>query len=868
MSLIQRGTSSSREKGHESDARQAPDNQAGPILLSGLHEELRLAVARFFDVMYPVGVIFGGIAVTASIIGTLCYGGVPTLFGYTLMYLLAVIMLIFRRYLPVSWLFYTMLTFIGVNTIHFLCAVGLASNGMMSLVVFCVFTGVFLGMKAGIIAVGAGALIASLIGAAICTGTIAIRPEIVNYLAAPHAWIVQIACFLLYTIPLILAVNGMQKKMVTSLQQSSLANERLRSEVSMRTAAESELRESEAKYRNIFEHAVEGIFQVTLDGEMENINPSLARMAGFDSPEEMRMCKYNMEREFWVDPADRKVVRSLLEKDGFVEGFEVRMRRKNGTSAWVAMSLRTICDEKGNPICFEGSAEDITKRKATETALHESEMKYRSVVESSLVASYIFQDGTFRFVNSRFCALCGYSYDEIVDKMGIKDLVHPDDQVMMQMNLEKRLKGEAIENEYGLRAVRRDGKVLSVKILGSYFTYNQRPAAFGTLIDITREVTLESQLRQSQKMEAVGTLAGGIAHDFNNILTALIGYGTLLQMKMDGANPLRLYADQILSASQKAANLTQSLLAFSRRQPLSLTAQNMNSLVKGSENLLKRLVTEDIVFRTDLTPEDVVVLADPTQIDQILFNLVSNARDAMPRGGTLTISTKRVELDREFIIIHGFGEPGPYALLTVKDTGVGISSEMKEKIFDPFFTTKEVGKGTGLGLSTVYGIVKQHNGYITVVSELAHGCAFHVYLPAVKTAVHETQLPSFPSRKGKETILVAEDNDHVRQLVRDILGQYGYKVIEAVDGHEAVKKFKETEGISLLVMDSVMPRKNGRDAYDEIQRLKPDIRALFMSGYTADIVLSEGLKGHHLDFIPKPLSPRDLLEKVGNILDR
>jgi two-component system, cell cycle sensor histidine kinase and response regulator CckA len=849
------------------DTRRSSENFNNPGPFTGLHGELGLALTRFFDTIYPIGIALGGIAVIASLIGARQFGWAPILFN-TALYLLAAALLMFRRRLSLPFMLLTVLSLVAINAVYSLCMVGFASKGLMGLAVLCAFAGVFLGLKAGIIASIAAALAASLIGGAVCAGVIILRPEITEYLSSPLAWGVQIMCFLMYTIPLILAVNGLQQKMAASLRQLKDMNGRLQSEISMRIAAEHELRESEAKYRNIFEHAVEGIFQVGLDGEMKSINPSLARMAGFESPEDMMSCRYNMDRAFWVNPADRLKVRALLEERGGVEGFEVEMRRKDGAPAWVSLNLRIVSDDRGAPVCFEGSAEDITNRKSAEAALHESAMKYRNVVERSLVASYIIQDGFFRFVNSRFCKTFGYSYDEIVDKMSVSDLVHPDDRKKMEKDIEKRREGEATEDEHELRAVRKDGKVLTLKLLAGHFAYNGRPAAFGALIDITREVSLESQLRQSQKMEAIGTLAGGIAHDFNNILTALMGYGTLLQMKMEKTNPLRLYADQILSASQKAANLTQSLLAFSRRQPVALEPRNIKTVVQGSEGLLRRLITEDIIFKTDLAEEDVTVMADPTQIDQILFNLVTNARDAMPHGGVLTLSTKAVDLDREFVLVHGFGEPGRYAHLTVSDTGTGISKEIKDKIFDPFFTTKDVGKGTGLGLSTVYGIVKQHNGYITVESEINRGCAFHIYLPEVKTAATEIEPPLLPLRQGTEKILVAEDNDHVRNLIKDVLGQYGYTVIEAVDGHDAVGKFKETDGISLLVIDSVMPRMNGREAYDEIQKLQPGVRTLFMSGYATDVVLDKGVKEHQFDFIPKPLSPRELLEKVGQILDR
>jgi signal transduction histidine kinase len=299
-----------------------------------------------------------------------------------------------------------------------------------------------------------------------------------------------------------------------------------------------------------------------------------------------------------------------------------------------------------------------------------------------------------------------------------------------------------------------------VKALAGSTSYNGRLALFGTFIDISKEKALEAQLRQAQKMEAVGTLAGGIAHDFNNILTALTGYATLLQMRLDETDPLRHYVDQIFSASHKASNLTHSLLTFSRRQTASLRPIDIRSVVENTQSLLERLITEDISLVTRFADDRMVVMADTTQIDQILFNLVTNARDAMPDGGTITISTDRVSIGDDFVAANGFGKIGAYAMLSVSDTGVGMDDATRERIFDPFFTTKEFGRGTGLGLSTVYGIVKQHKGYIRVSSLPLQGTTFSIYLPLAKRAREEARLSApvgVQRQDGSETILVADE---------------------------------------------------------------------------------------------------------------
>jgi CheY-like chemotaxis protein len=290
--------------------------------------------------------------------------------------------------------------------------------------------------------------------------------------------------------------------------------------------------------------------------------------------------------------------------------------------------------------------------------------------------------------------------------------------------------------------------------------------------------------------------------------------------------------------------------------------------VREIEKLLRRLLPEDIDLLLSLG-DDVTVMADMTQIDQVLINLATNARDAMPRGGQLRIETREVELDRDFKRVHGYGELGVYALIAVTDTGTGMDEKTREKIFEPFFTTKEVGKGTGLGLSIVYGIVKQHSGYITVYSEQNMGTSFHLYLPAVKAKVRKAKRIPVGTKRGTETILFAEDDPDIRRIVREILGMSGYSVIEATDGQNAVEKFMEhRDRIDLLILDVVMPIKNGKEAYEEIKAMKPAMRALFMSGYSSDFILRKGIRNQAVDFVPKPISPNELLQKVREALDK
>jgi signal transduction histidine kinase/ActR/RegA family two-component response regulator len=379
---------------------------------------------------------------------------------------------------------------------------------------------------------------------------------------------------------------------------------------------------------------------------------------------------------------------------------------------------------------------------------------------------------------------------------------------------------------------------------------------------------LTQQLLQAQKMEAMGTLAGGVAHDFNNILTGIIGYGNLLRDELPEDGAYSGYAAEILNAANRATDLTQRLLAFSKKQVINPKVINLNNSILNLNKLLLRLINENIDFRVDLTEDDLFILADEGQIEQVLINLVTNARDAMPDGGVLTISSKSVAAGSGILKTRGPDETGKFARLTVTDTGKGIDAEIKDRIFDPFFTTKEIGKGTGLGLSIVYGIITQCNGFIEVESEPDKRTSFTIYLPLTELADQNEEPERLPMPQGNnETVLFAEDDFAVRMLGKKLLTKHGYRVIEAGDGDDAVAKFLENkDSVHVLLLDVIMPKKNGEQVFEEIRKIRPDIKALFTSGYTYDVIGKQNIQGQGLNFISKPLQPYELLRKLRAVI--
>ncbi len=515
------------------------------------------------------------------------------------------------------------------------------------------------------------------------------------------------------------------------------------------------------------------------------------------------------------------------------------------------------------------------ERKQAGGALQESEERYRRLTENArdMIYRMSLPDGRYEYVSPASTGLFGYTPEEFYNSpLLIREVMHPDCRDYFEEQWAHLLSGN-MPQVYEYQIIHKSGTVRwmhqrNVLVRDA----DGRPVAIeGAVTDVTGLKKIEDQLRHAQKMESVGNLAGGIAHDFNNILTAIIVFGNVLKRRMREDDPLKFYVEQILDASESAAHLTQSLLAFSRKQIINPKPVNINELIRKTKKLLLSILGEDIELITMFADKSLDVMADPGQIEQVLMNLIANAKDAMPGGGALTIGTGLVELDGEYVRMHGYGIPGKYALISLADTGTGMNEETRERIFEPFYTTKEVGKGTGLGLAIVYGIIKQHNGYIDFHSEPGSGTMFNIYLPLIKTEADETPRAVgliSPDSKGSEIILLAEDDGKVRRSIKDTLEESGYRIIEAVDGKDAVEKFVENRyNIRLVMLDVVMPRKNGKEACDEIIRIEPGAKVIFTSGYTADIIHQKGVLESNINYIPKPISPDKLLRKIREVLD-
>jgi PAS domain S-box-containing protein len=510
---------------------------------------------------------------------------------------------------------------------------------------------------------------------------------------------------------------------------------------------------------------------------------------------------------------------------------------------------------------------NVTERKQVEIALFESEAKYRSIVEESHFGVFIVRSRLFRFVNKRFCEIYGYEYDDLVDKLGPKDFVLPEDLPLIKDNMDK-IKDIGATARFNFRIRNKSGEIRSIKATGSYIFYKGQLSFIGTLLDMSKEKVLEEQLLQSQKLETVGRLAGGIAHDFNNMLGVILGNTQLAKLHTSPESRIYEYCSTIEKATARAADFVKQLLAFSSRQVLELKTVDLEEALVSFTKMIQRVIGEHIDMNMILSPELPKIKADVTQINQVLLNLVVNARDAMSEGGKLTLETYAAQISREYSSFYPDLEPGDYVVLSVTDTGCGIPRNNMNKIYEPFFTTKT--SGSGLGLSVVYGIVKQHKGFINVYSEPDKGTTFKVYIPSIGEAGVENGDAAERSIKGgDETILIVEDDEDMRKIVSEIIQSLGYNIIIASNGEEGLEIFTERhDEIDFVILDVVMPKLGGREVYQGIKKIKPDVGCLFVTGYSlngshTDFILEEGI-----EVLQKPYSFEDIAGKIRGALDK
>ena len=533
----------------------------------------------------------------------------------------------------------------------------------------------------------------------------------------------------------------------------------------------------------------------------------------------------------------------------------------------------------GKPKLLLGIYRDITEQfkyskeqqRLAEQALRESEDKYHMLIEMSGDAIYLVYNDKFEVVNKRFCEMFGVTAEEVYSPdFDIYSIIAPRSRKLIKERENMRKAGDTPKSDFLFFAQDKEGREIEVEASIIQFPYGEGIAVQGIIRDITDKRQLESQFRQAQKMEAVGRLAGGVAHDFNNMLTAIFGHCDLASMKAKPGDPLLAELKEIKRSSQLAADLTKQLLVFSRKDPVEVKILNLNDIAAKARKMLQRIIGEDVDLVTLPEPELWKIEADPVQLEQVIMNIVVNARDAMPEGGQLTIETANVTLCGVDVRLYPEARPGAYVLLMITDTGVGMTEDVKQQIFEPYFTTKDTGKGTGLGLSTVYGIVKRFDGFMIIESELGRGTSFEVYFPKAEGEEVESadkkraaQLP-----KGTENILVVEDEEAVRDSIVKILKRLGYNVIEAKNGRDALMRCQNSDSkIDLALTDIVLPGMSGTEFVSMLRELWNDVKVLYISGYSRESIIGMGFHDDSAPFLQKPFDPLALARAMREVLD-
>jgi two-component system cell cycle sensor histidine kinase/response regulator CckA len=632
-----------------------------------------------------------------------------------------------------------------------------------------------------------------------------------------------------------------------------------------------ELRENEARYRRIIETTSEGVWLIDVEGKTTFVNSHMAEMLGYTREEMLGRSVFS-----FMDEESQALAHAKLQRrqQGVAESHEHTYRKKDGTTLWALAKSNPIFDDQGRYDGALGLITDISERRDAE----EARRHLASIVESSddaIISRDL--DGRIRTWNQGAEKLFLYSAREAIGRP-IAMLYPPERSAELSDSSEDVNRGQTVTDVL-VQAIRKDGSRVEVSVKASRLSDADGKVYGASVIarDLSEQHKIQStlrrteeQLRQAQKMEAVGSLAGGVAHDFNNLLSIILSYTNLIVEDLKPGDPIRADLEEVYKAGARAAELTRQLLAFSRQQMLQPTVLDLNQIVAGLQKMLARLLREDIVLSVLASPTVGKVHADQGQIEQVIMNLVVNARDAMPHGGNLTIETANVRLDADYAANHHGVVPGPYVMVAVTDTGVGMDRATQDRAFDPFFTTKEKGKGTGLGLSTVYGIVQQSGGHVWLYSEPGKGTTFKIYLPRTDRAADASPSlqPAPVTLRGTETVLLVEDDEQVRAIMRSILRKYGYNVLEAQNGGEAFLICeKYTARIHLLLTDVVMPRMSGRQLAERLALLRPEMQVLYVSGYTENSIVHHGVLDAGIAFLQKPITPDALLRKVREVLE-
>ncbi len=628
----------------------------------------------------------------------------------------------------------------------------------------------------------------------------------------------------------------------------------------------------ETRTDQIFEDIVETIHEplLVLDSDLMVILANRSFLDSFKVARENTLGNfiYDLGDKQWDIPKLRELLETILPEKTVFDNYEVEHDFATIGRRVMLLNARQIERAMGKERIILLAIEDITERRRREDLLTESEYRFRHIFETASDGTVLLETNGGHIIqaNKAVEKMLGYSEaDYIGNKL-------PDIGVSLGMNddfptIMRDLDKTGILNYENVPVKTKAGQ----DIYTDLYLVDRANFIQCNIRDVSERKKLQAQLLQSQKMEAVGTLAGGIAHDFNNILNVIMGYGNMVMDTLATGSPAREDMSEVLVAAARAADLTRRLLVFSKKDAVKVMPVDINEIILGLKKMLGRIIRESIEFNIELADMPLTVMADAGQIEQVLINLAVNAKDAMPEGGRLTISTGLKEVDDDYVAMYGYGNPGQYALITVTDTGQGMDAETQKKIFEPFFTTKKIGEGTGLGLSISYEIIKKHRGYTNVYSEPGQGTEFKIYLPLIEeTASLEKEKEAPASVKhGNETVLVAEDDASLRKLATRVLESFGYSVITAVDGEDAIAKFMENrKRISIVMLDMIMPKKNGKEVGEAIRNVSPRVKILFASGYAMDIIKDKELAEAGSDFIHKPYTSKDLLKKVREILDK